>query len=308
MTLENATIYQIKSGVGKAEIDEGINIVQGIIEGRYLEKSKFEFIKEDVLLEIENASQHCYNNNKIYQLCEMQNGRYYASPMGEINDIVKITFSDIVQQYKKSMFSEMAIFVVGDIKDIDYVKCRLKKSIDSVQKQTIIKNQRPLQNKLSQTNLLFQINSSEYEYYIRRNTYSSLKRRCVEDLLFLILENGDFLCFDGKIIQVTCCRKYYIGASYLCISMICDAHIEKIDIKEMFERLIVEGKDIFMQVKVEYILYLQQLKPIDIEAATDELINNFLYDEIVFSKKDYTHFIEKVSFEDLVALLRLLIL
>jgi len=305
ITNEYATIYRIKTRSGYEDIEELIKIIRNIISGNYLSINKFEMIKDDVIVEIDKLSEDVFNQYKYKSLYSIRNNLGYKAPLGSRNDILQMQYSDIVEFYRTNyMKANIAIYITGDVKNIQYTNELLQNYIASIRKDEWKGNNTLVDSVVGEGDFLFRKSNQEYEYYIMRKSVGSIKERCIEDILFIIFENKFSECWEIPIIDVACYREYGMGVSYIkiCIKCAYEVNMEKSTMKNILCNIIDIGLSGYFEiVKENYIFYLETQLELDIEFVVDELVNNFIYNEAVFLPEKYLKELDNLTSEELKA-------
>lgn len=125
----NETIFYIKGPSDKNNFLQCLDIILGIVQGKFLEEKYFQRAKMDVLEEIESRHDKCTITDIL--LRESEYIEYLA--LGNREDVLKLEFKDIKDFFDKFYSADlMSLAIVGDILDMWKQRKIIEKKFDKI--------------------------------------------------------------------------------------------------------------------------------------------------------------------------------
>lgn len=207
--------FDVKSGA----LDKVINLIQGIIEGKFLNEFDINKIREEILEEYESFMKKNVQADFRYLLEHTEYAEYL--PIGTYQNICKISKKDIQEFYKKFyLFGNTCLIWIGSEQDIDK---KGTKWIENLRGLTGETKPRLLDYKFpnGKTKLLKGEEAYEVTYYFYRKRRK--KENALNEGLLFIMENilrryvGEIqikkidLSYQEEFLQIIVCKNIDFG-------------------------------------------------------------------------------------------------
>jgi hypothetical protein len=303
------TIFRLSCKNIKKDIEKLIIIIKNIITGKYLVKDNIDDIRKDIINEYNNKVLDNIEHSKMYKnlftLLKLSN----SLPIGNINDINRIKYEDLVSYFNKNYKPEnMAVIALGNFNS----KAMIKKIDKVFSNDFFIDNIGFFEEKkinFNKVHRLYKKNSSNtlfiHVFILNIIDYNVVNSKLTESIVITFMEEIldeilDKIVNDVKIeisqfsyrnrfIHITVLPKKSTNDLEKKIKIVCSKILKYLDTKKcnkLLDKIFIAYYDFFHQQSIDV---LQQL---------NQIIEAFLYNKEIYNDNDLILNLQGLSKKD----------